>query len=170
MTSKSWYFLHCRVLPNNYLILWVAMSRNYLVCGLRKHQVANLGASVDIIYWLKGMSVPETDASIGCSSTSGEKTCLIGIPSNSFDGCLMLTKLGNRLLTMKIPNHQLIVIRSTSKLLSIWRPFQSTNLLLMAYMFCDDAIFGSEVATVNCSISWPSADNWTIPGNRADSG
>lgn len=146
------------------------MCWNYFVCSLWKHQVTDLGASIDVIYWLKGMSVPETDASIGCSSTSGEETRLVGIPSDSFDGCLMLTKLGNGLLTMKIPNHQFIVICSTSKLLSIWWPFQSANLLLMAYMFCDDAVFGSEVATVDGPVSWPSADNWTIPGNRADSG
>lgn len=146
------------------------MGRNNFIGSFGKHQVTNLRASVNVIYWLKGMRVPETNASVGCSSTSGEKSCLVWIPSNSFDGSLMLTELSDGWLTVKIPNHQFVVIRSTCKLLSIWGPFQSTNLLLMAYMFCDNAVLGSKITTINRSISWPSADNRTVPRYRADSG
>ena len=76
------------------------MCWNNFVCGLGEHQVTNLWTGVDVVNWLEGMSVPETDASIGCTSTSGKEARLVGIPSDSFDGSLMLAELGDGLLTV----------------------------------------------------------------------
>jgi len=47
--SQSCNFFHCRILPHDDLIERIAMSADDLVHVFRKHQVAYLGASVDVV-------------------------------------------------------------------------------------------------------------------------
>jgi len=69
------------------------------------------------------MSVPETDASICCATSGRQDSSLIGIPRDSFDCGLMLSKFGLGLFALEVPYHQFIIIASTGELLAIEAPF-----------------------------------------------
>lgn len=169
MACKGGNLLHGWVLPHIYLVKRVTMSWNDFVCCFGEHQVAHLRASVDMIDWLKSMSVPESNTSVGGTSTSGKKTCLIWIPCNGFDRSIMLTKFSLSLLWVQVPNHKFVIISSTCQLLSIKWPFKSANFLFMACMSMSNWILNSQIPTQNHPISGPSTDCWSIPGDRADS-
>jgi hypothetical protein len=94
MACQSCNLLHGGVLPHDNLIQRIPMSRYNFICGLGKHQVADLTARVDEVGWLEGLSVPETDASISGAATGSKQTTLIWAPGNSFDCCLVLTEFG----------------------------------------------------------------------------
>lgn len=88
------------------------MSTNNLICSAREHEITYLGACVHTIDMIEGQSVPESDALVSCASTSSEKTSLLRTPSYSFDSGLMLIKLGQWLLTVRVrlPYEKLVVI------------------------------------------------------------
>jgi hypothetical protein len=89
------------------------MSRNNFVCRFGEHQIANLRTCVHIIYWRKAVSVPETNASVRGTTSSGQEAVLIGVPSDSFDGCLVLTELCLSILGMHVPDHELVIVSAT---------------------------------------------------------
>ena len=52
----------------------------------------------------------------------------------------MLRKLCHWLVTILVPNHQLVIIAATCELLPIVRPFEPTDLLLVARVLVRDAV------------------------------
>jgi hypothetical protein len=88
--GESGNFLHGGVFPKDDLIQRIAVSTHDFVHVFREHKVAHLGACVDIVYWLEGVSVPESNTSISCSTTRSKETILMWAPSNSFDSCCVI--------------------------------------------------------------------------------
>ena len=88
------------------------MSAYDFVYILTEHEVAYLWTSIDVIYWLQGMCVPESDTSIGSAATWCKKSILMRTPSNSFDSGGMITELGKWLLTVESPDHQFVIVAS----------------------------------------------------------
>jgi hypothetical protein len=60
------------------------MSADDLIHVLGKHQIAHLGTCVDAANWLKGVGVPEPDASVSCATSGGQKAILMRAPTYSF--------------------------------------------------------------------------------------
>jgi len=89
------------------------MGGDNFICSLRKHQIANLRSSIDVVDLLKSMGVPESNATISSASTCCKKSSLVWIPCNGFDGRLMLAKLGSSLFTSVVPDHKFVIISST---------------------------------------------------------
>jgi hypothetical protein len=88
------------------------MGGNDFVGGFGEHQIADLRASIDVVDWLKSVCVPETNATIGSTSTSGKKTSLVGVPCDCFDSSLMLAELGGSLFASIVPYHKFVVVAS----------------------------------------------------------
>jgi hypothetical protein len=115
VSCESRYFLHRRVLPDYYLIQRIPMGAHDLVCILWEHQIANLRPCVNTTNWLKGVSVPESDASIRCASSRCKKTVLVRTPADCFNCCSMIREFYKGLFpTLKAPYHQFVIITSGS--------------------------------------------------------
>ena len=65
------------------------------------------------------MGVPETDAPVSRATTRRQKAILIWVPGYSLDRCFVVAELGEGALSVHVPNHELIVITTARKLLSI---------------------------------------------------
>ena len=89
MSSKGGYFLHRRVFPDAYLVQRIPVSRNDLVRGLREHQVADLASGIDVVDWRQGVSVPESNASVSCSTTCGQQSSLVWVPGDRFHSSIV---------------------------------------------------------------------------------
>lgn len=99
------------LLPDDYLVLRVAMRANKLVDILGVGQVADLAASVDPVKRLARQRVPEPYTSVGGASTAAHHAVLVRRPRDGLDGCLVLTEFGQRLArVLAIPNQQLVVV------------------------------------------------------------
>ena len=70
------------------------MSAHNFINVLREHEIAHLWASIYVIDRLKGVSVPESDASVGSTTTWCEEAILMRTPADSFDGCSVIGELG----------------------------------------------------------------------------
>lgn len=70
MASQSRNLLHRWIFPDDDLVEGVAVSRHDLVARLGKHQVADLRACIDVVYWLQSVRVPKSNAPIGGAATS----------------------------------------------------------------------------------------------------
>jgi hypothetical protein len=53
------------------------MCAHQLVAILAEQQVADLRTGFNAVYFFELMRVPETDASIGCASTTDQKSMLV---------------------------------------------------------------------------------------------
>jgi hypothetical protein len=168
VSRQSRNLLHAWVFPYIYLIKRVPMSWYDFVCCFWEHKVTHLWTCVDVVYWLKAMSVPEADAPVSGASSCGQQAVLVWVPSNSFYSCLMLTELCQGIISVHVPYHKLIIIASACKLLSIERPLKAANLLFMSSMSMSDAIACSQISAENHSVSGPRADSWAVPRNSTD--
>ena len=131
---------HRRILPDYYLVEAVAVGRDELVGGLGEEEVAHLRSCINTINWLQSVCVPKSDASVCGATASGEKARLVWAPCDGLDCRLMLRKLCHWLVTILVPNHQLVIIAATCELLPIVRPFEPTDLLLVARVLVRDAV------------------------------
>jgi hypothetical protein len=91
------------------------MGANNLIYVLREHEVAHLGAGVDIVDWLQSMSVPEADTSISSAASRCEETVLMRTPTYClYCGCV-IGELSQRLFsTLKRPHHQFVIVSTRS--------------------------------------------------------
>ena len=69
VTSQGGDLLHLGIFPDVDLVLGVSVSADKLVCCLTEHQVADLGSSIDCLQFGSGEGIPETDCTIGSSSS-----------------------------------------------------------------------------------------------------
>lgn len=69
VASQCRHLLHPRVFPNVDFVLRIAVSAYKFVYSFAEHKVADLGASVNNIYWCGCQCVPESDGSV-CRSSS----------------------------------------------------------------------------------------------------
>jgi hypothetical protein len=90
------------------------MGGNNFVCGFGKHQVAYLRSSINVVDWLKSMSVPESNTTIGSTSTCRQKPSLVWVPGNRFDSRLMLAELSGSLFASIVPYHKFVIITTAS--------------------------------------------------------
>lgn len=121
-----------------------------------------------VTYRLQGVSVPESNASIGSSTTRSQQPILIGVPCDSLHCCLMVTKLGQSRLCVHVPDEQFVVIPSTRQLLAVEWPFQTANFLFVSDVLVSQAIPSSHVSWHDGSVPWTSGNYRSIPWNGAD--
>ena len=82
-------------LPKMYLVFGVAMCRDQFIHIVRVKQVAHLRVGGQSVLQLQGQSIPQSDRSISCTSSSGQSTVLVRTPSDSFHSCFMSRELGD---------------------------------------------------------------------------
>lgn len=145
------------------------MSRYKLISRLGEHQIAHLGASVNVVDRLQTMRVPEPDASVGGATSSREQTILIWVPSYGFNCSLVLAELCKSVRGVHVPYHELVVIASTCELLPIEGPFESADLLLVASVPMGYGVGSSKVPAKDHSVSRASGYGGSIPRNSTDS-
>lgn len=130
----------------------------------RVNQIANLASSVDPVHWLTGQSVPESDASISCTTTAAHGSMLMRWPRYSFHSCHVLTELDLRLIEVVFaPNHQFVIVTSWGELLLVWAPFESTDFLLVAFQLGEVVDLLSHISVQNGLISRPTAQERVVP-------
>ena len=146
------------------------MSAHELVDVLWIDEVTNLTACIYPMERLASQGVPETDASIGCSSTTTHGAMLVRWPSNGLHCSNMLIELGLWLHIVGLaPYHQFVIITSRGKLLLIWTPFKPTNFLFVSLKFGEIIFLHSWVSMENALISWSTAQKRVVPGDASNS-
>lgn len=88
MSRQGLNLFHRWVLPKDDLVQTVTMGRDELVV-LRKHQIANLRARVEVIHSGESLSVPKADAAVSSASARRKKPSLVLVPSYGLHGCLV---------------------------------------------------------------------------------
>jgi len=83
---------HRGVLPNYELILGVPMRGHQFFVVLGPEDLAHLGLGVDGVEASSSRGVPETNATISCTSSRCQQVGLEGAPGKSFHGCLVLVQ------------------------------------------------------------------------------
>ena len=89
MTCETDHLFHTGILPDDYLILAVAMRADDLVAILAPCEVADLRASVDFLDQGTGGGVPEFDGAVCGATAGGEEVVLVRRPGDGVDGCNM---------------------------------------------------------------------------------
>ena len=170
VACQGLHFLHGGIFPQDNLVEGVSMRAYDLVSCLREHQVAYLRSCINGMQRLEGVSVPESNVTISCSSTSGQKTVLMGWPADGLDSCCVLMELNNGLVGSQIPYHQFVVIATRRQLLVVERPLKAADFLLVSDHLAELVVLGSQISLQNVSILASSAHNWLVPCNGAYSG
>lgn len=96
----------------------------------------HLGVCVHCIEMCSCHGVPKSNAPVGRPSTGRQQVALEGAPSNRLHRCLVGSETVERVATAGRPHMEQIIVASTCKLLSAWRPFKPTNFLLMTPQLC----------------------------------
>lgn len=149
MSCEGLDLLHGWIFPNNHSVVWITMCADQLFGRFTKHQVANLRAGVDRLYFFANLSVPKLDAPVSSTTTWAEKTRLVRTPSNCFDSGFMRWKLEERHIRSILvfgPHHKFVVISTWSKVLVIKRPLETADLLAMAFKSWDVWVANSHVS------------------------
>ena len=121
------------------------------------------------MHGLAGQGVPETDASVCCSTTTAHGAVLVRRPSDGFDGSDMLAELCLGLTIVGFaPYHQFVVISSRGKLLLIWTPFEAANFLFVSFKLCKEVFLHSWIPMENALVSRPTAQERMVPSNASD--
>lgn len=169
MAGEHGHRPHLWLLPYNDFVLRVAVRAHEFVDGVGVAQTADLTASVDPVHGLESQGVPESDASVGCSASTTERTMLVRRPRNCLNGSHVLSKLCHRLgLLVPAPYHQFIVVASGSQLLLIWTPFEPAYLLLVAFKLGEVVLSLPHVPVQDGLVPRPSAEERRVPGNAPD--
>ena len=93
MASEYSQLFHLWLFPYNYLIFRISMCAYQFIYILRVYQVAYLTASIHPVHRLACESVPESNASICCTTSTAHSSMLVWRPSNGFHSCNMISKL-----------------------------------------------------------------------------
>ena len=154
MSSKYHQLLHLWLFPDNDFVFRIAVSADQLVYILRVNQIADLTTCVYPVHWLAGQGVPETDASISCSTSTAHGTVLMRRPSDGFDCSEVLAEFCLRLYAIgSAPYHKFVVVASRGKLLLIWTPFEATNFLFMSFKLSKEVLLHSWISVKNALVS-----------------
>lgn len=94
---------------------------------------------------------------------------LIRRPSHCLNCSLVVTKSQQWFIALSTPNKQLIIIPSWAKHLLIWRPLQSTNLLLMPLQTRNELLWISQISIQNTFISRTTAEQRRTPTQSSHS-
>lgn len=100
MPCQSCQLLHGRVLPNDDLVLRIAVGTYQLIEVLGEEEIAHLTAGLERTERSEGEGVPEANASVSCASTTREETVLVGRPCDCFHCCNVISEfhLGTRII------------------------------------------------------------------------
>ncbi|RNA28621.1 hypothetical protein BpHYR1_008630 [Brachionus plicatilis] len=164
VTSQLGQLTHARILPDQYLILRVAMSADQLVGVFRPGQIAHLGARVHRLQILTGQRVPEPDTAVGSAAARGQQAVLMGRPGNGLHRrYVIIVGLYGRIAAVYIPHQQLQHV--------IGRPLQPAHFLLVAAKFALCFVGGrADIAQEHVAIAAARAEQVVIPGESADAG
>ena len=116
MSGQTHNLLHLGVLPNNNLVLAIAVRTDNLVRILTPCKIAHLTACVDLLDHCSGASVPKFDAPISCTASRSEQMMLMGRPRHGFDSCSMGGESVERCFGKFVPDTEFIVISTRCEL------------------------------------------------------
>lgn len=168
MAREDSNLLHLRVLPDYDLVLRVAMSTDELVGGLRPGEVTDLRTRVDGADSLAGQGVPESDATIGGTTTTREDTALQRRPSDGLDGSNVVREAKHRVFVKPVPNKELVVVAARCKLRLFRVPLEPANFLLVTGKLADKVAGDTDVAVVDRAIAGARRQNVVQRGHGPD--
>ena len=123
---------HGRILPDEYLILRVAVRGDELVRVLRPGEVAHLRARVHGLQVLPGERVPEPDASVGRAAARRQQARLVRRPRYGLHRRdVIVVRLDGRVTPVHVPHEQFVVVAARRQQQMVRRPLQTTHLLLV---------------------------------------
>lgn len=137
VASKLCHFNHGWVLPEYELVLAETMGAQNFPLMLAPLQSTYLGMGVDAVEASTSVCVPEFDAPISCTTTRGQEVALKWAPRQCLHSSLVVSQAVEvgawcaRSSSSGIPDVQEVIVATTGKLLSGWRPFKSTDFLFM---------------------------------------
>lgn len=118
-----------RILPDQDLILWIAVRGDQLRGVLRPCQIAHLWAGVHALHGLARQRVPKPDTSVRRSPAAGQQTVMMRWPGDRLHRRHMFRIRLHRTERVLIPYIESVIVAATGQILIIRRPFQATHLL-----------------------------------------
>ena len=189
VASKVGDFLHGGVTPDGDLVLRKTVAAHQLLGVLAPLKGADLGLSIHAVQTLPGRNIPKTNASIRSTTSRGQEVPLPRAPSNSFHRGSVEGKVvqgggrrrerregggrrrrggvGGQILS--IPDHQLVIVGTRSKMTTIGGPLETTDLLFVTTEG-GGVVEGSEVVVDDHRISSSGGKGGSVPGEGGDTG
>ncbi len=166
--------LHDRgVLPDAQFILRSSVGADNLLSVLGPSQTAHLGLGVDGVEALSICGVPEFDAAVESSSSSGKKVLLPRTPSKGLDSRLVSIedKEGGRARggdRCEGPDVDKVVIGSRGKLCSIVTPLETTDFLGVGTKGGDNALGNANVIVDDGGVTGAASEQMGVPVHAGD--
>ena len=161
---------HGGVLPQTQLVAGEAVGgQQFLLVGVPLKST-NLRSGVDGVQQGTGLAVPEFDASIGGTATSGEEVPLVRRPRQGLDGGLVVGEgvAGRgRGRGGGIPQAKLVVVAATGQSEAVGTPRQATYLLRMAGQSGDVVAGNADVVVDDDGVASTRGQNVAVPGQTS---
>ena len=171
MTRQCYNLAHAGISPNHNLVQRISMRADNLVAILGPSQIANLTSSIDATQAGSTQSVPESNASIRCSSSTGQEPVLVWRPGNGLDGGRVIRESLHGLAGVAAVHHvQLIVVATRCQ--EGWfvkRPLKPAHLLLVGREAIRKGGLNPNISQINQAVATATGQNGTGPGQCAHS-
>lgn len=153
MAGQACDLSHAGILPQDDLILTVAVRAHDFIAVLRPLQVANLRAGIDLLNHRSDSRVPETNLPICSAAARRQQSPLMGRPSNSFHGAAVLTELVQRFGVHLVPDKKLVIVAPTCQLTVVAVPFEAADFLLVASKLLEKLLRRTHVSMQDQSVT-----------------
>mmetsp|Transcript_29262 Transcript_29262/g.68542 ORF Transcript_29262/g.68542 Transcript_29262/m.68542 type:complete len:440 (-) Transcript_29262:250-1569(-) len=161
---------HGGILPQTQLVAGEAVGGQQLLLVGVPLKSTNLRSGVDGVQQGTGLAVPELDASIGGTATSGEEVPLMRRPRQGLDGGLVVGEgvAGRgRGRGGGIPQAKLVVVAATGQSEAVGTPRQATYLLRMAGQSGDVVAGNADVVVDDDGVASTRGQNVAVPGQTS---
>jgi hypothetical protein len=135
---------------------------------------ADLGIGNDRVDARSSLGVPESESAIGSPSSGSEEVGLPWAPIESFDGSGVVGELegglsGRVLDGLGAPDLDDVVVSTGSELLSVVRPLQSDNLLVVGVApSAEDRVLLADITVDDAVVSRPGSEDVFVPCQGSD--
>mmetsp|Transcript_26814 Transcript_26814/g.77329 ORF Transcript_26814/g.77329 Transcript_26814/m.77329 type:complete len:409 (+) Transcript_26814:1431-2657(+) len=157
---------HGGILPQTELVASEAVGGQDLLLVGVPLKCANLRSGVDGVQQGTGLAVPELDASISGTATSGEEVPLVRRPRQGLDSGLVVGEGvagGGRGRGGGIPQAELVVVAATGQSEAVGTPRQATDLLRMAGQGGNVVAGNPDVVVDNDGVASTRGQNVSVP-------
>mmetsp|Transcript_29692 Transcript_29692/g.90301 ORF Transcript_29692/g.90301 Transcript_29692/m.90301 type:complete len:318 (+) Transcript_29692:433-1386(+) len=167
---------HRRVLPQDELVVRVAVRRDELAVVLRPLKRANLRVRVDRVEARARRRVPEANHPVGGASARGEQVPLPRAPREGLDGGAVLVESQQRLVAHSVggggvpvvPHVEDVVVAARGELRARGGPLEPADLLRVAAQRADLVVRHANVVLHHHRVSAARGEEGPVPGEGGD--
>ena len=153
MPRQTDHLLHLRILPDDDLVLGVAVRADDLVAVAAPDQIAHLRSRVDFADHGAGKGVPELDATVGGAATGGEEVVLVRGPGDGFDGGDVGGEAVEWGFVEFVPDAELVVVAAGGELPIFRVPAEAADFLFVAGEAAEVLVWRADVAVVDEAVA-----------------